>query len=863
MSHLASGAQISPYVLKYYGPAVMYALGEGYVGPESGQVPALQRFLNLQQADLFEVNLPEEIPTRPLSNFEGTHSYSMKLIGLLWRLFGIHWAVLFGLEAVFYGALCACGYGLLRLAMGRFLATVLAIIFVFSPGMMYILPQFRDFSKAPFLLAELLLIGVAVKYPMGLKRTLLLAAALGLVLGIGLGFRQDFLAHLPGAAIALCVFVPGRLRESWVTRVTAPVVLVLVFTASAWPILRAAGEGANSAHNIALGFTKPFNDRLGLAGAPYEVGHHYVDAYMHTQISQFTRMHGLLPQSPGYAKADYEDTGSAYLVKVGRTFTADMVMRWYRAVDVILSEAPFAIDDIQNLFYPKPQFLDRLLRWRWNTFGFLAGWGSVMAGLAIFCMAVVNLRWALAAGFVAFYFAGYSSLQFHVRHYFPLEILFFFALGTVLHALWAAPGWMRDPARRACVFGSSGGWRLWQWPATRRIAGLFLAAILIVGGVYAVAYMWQRHQVDHLFQAYLDAPRRELDVDRVEEADRVVFRAPTFLSPATATAEDRRYRVQPGVIAVAMRPPREVVPIAFRYKADAPHNDFTQTMEIPAQPEGDTPLWIFFPVFQTTDSYFGGGERRFDNIMVYRDHAAYIEGIYDVTDFSQVPLLVNLWTREDAGRTPHALKPWRAAALEDVRAFSAYDSNLFDNGSFVQWDADVPAGTLAPAAGSTLARESRFFHNGGGAVRETQAERTPKAPWQKAFRVEFADLPAGRYEVYVRALHPFPTPAQMNVIQGYADGEGRPRWRRIAETVRNVLPSVWFQEFSLNFVALEGRGGPAPVDIGLRIDPKASPGSFVIWDALRVVPAPGADTLVPESGAWSVLGRLARSMAGQ
>jgi hypothetical protein len=682
-------------------------------------------------------------------------------------------------------------------------------------------------------------------------------------MGIGLVFRQDFLAHLPGAAIALCLFIPGGLRASWLRRIAAPVVLVLVFTVTAWPILRAAGEGANSAHNIALGLTKPFNDRLGLAGAPYEVGHHYVDAYMHTQITQFTRMQGLLPQSPGYAKADYEDVGSAYLLHVATLFPADMALRWYRAVDVTLSEAPFAIDDIQNLFYPKPEFLDRLLRWRWDTFGFLAGWGSLIAGLSIVLMAMVNLRWALAAGFVAFYFAGYSSLQFHVRHFFPLEIFFFFAVGALLHALWAAPWWLGNTEKRAHLFGAKAPWKFWRWPALHRLAGLALAAVIILAGTYAVAYTWQQRQVHGLMQAYLDAPRRALEIERQEEADRVILRAPQFLSPAMATAADRTFRAQPGVIALALQPPSELVPITFRYKADAAHNDFTQTIEIPAQPPGSPPLWLFFPVFQTTDNYFGGGERRFDNILVYRDHAQYIDGLYDVTDFSQVPLLISTWTNEDRTNMPVALKPWRAAALEDVRAFAAYEQNLFDNGSFEAWDAAVPAGTLAPSAGSVLRRETRFVHHGATAVREIQEQRIPKAPWQEAFRVEFEALPAGRYETFVRALHRFPTPAQFNVIQGYSDAEGRRRWRRIADQVRNVRPSVWFQEYHAQFLALGSRGDAAPVDVAMRLDPRSATHASVVWDALRIVPAPGGDTLAPEAGWAGVLAQFARSMLGQ
>src|SRR4029450_13222396 len=102
-------------------------------------------------------------------------------------------------------------YGILRLTLTRSLALcALAVSVTATPNLMLV-PQLRDYAKGPFLLAAMLILGAAVRWGSGLRRTLALAALCGAVVGIGLGFRNDLLLAIPPSLLTLAVLVPRSL----------------------------------------------------------------------------------------------------------------------------------------------------------------------------------------------------------------------------------------------------------------------------------------------------------------------------------------------------------------------------------------------------------------------------------------------------------------------------------------------------------------------------------------------------------------------------------------------------------------------------------------------------------------------------
>ena len=650
-AYLSAHAQRSSYLLKYYGPAVMLATGHGFERPITSAAPKLAEFLNNQRAALAPEDVPEGIATVAVSPFERVHRYAMILIGWWWRMFGISWSALDGLLALFFGITCACAYGIFRLGMARPLAAAITVAFIFSPAMLHILPQFRDFSKAPFILLTLLLVGIPVRYRLPWPVLILDGLAIGLTLGLGLGFRGDFLAVLPFACVSVLFFAAGDWRRTLVPRVACVLVLLVAFAVAGGPILRAAEGGSSSTHYIVLGLSDPFNKVMGLF-APYEVGHFFQDAYAHTRTNAHDLWHSSRPAADGLWTENYEAAGRDYISVIASTFPADFVRRALRAVEIILRDVPYVANDVPKI-YNRPEFITWMEQARMDYFGWFRHGGVVLAIAAYLLIAAVNLRWALALAFLTAMLTGYTSLQFHIRHFFPYEIFFFFVLGAAIQLVAAAATllWRKD--RRAALLGAPPQRRPWRWPAVHRVAiagGLAAAAMIVVLGG---AHLWQHRQVGALYAAYAAAPRSPLATEVVESERGALLHLPDFLPPGEATPREKAFRVQPGVLAVSVQTGPRPFSLEFVYRANVPHADFSQTVTVPATATPEE--WcIYMPVFQTTDSYFGGTERRFAGIRSKGATPNAVQGFYELDDPGALPLLVTLTLPKDYSGFPRA-----------------------------------------------------------------------------------------------------------------------------------------------------------------------------------------------------------------
>src|SRR5205823_612693 len=91
------------------------------------------------------------------------------------------------------------------------------------------LPYLRDYAKAPFILALMLIMARMAIGPLSGKRLLGYAVAFGAVLGIGFGFRNDLLINVPPflAVVAFCL--PGRLRDNLALKAGAVAVAAATF----------------------------------------------------------------------------------------------------------------------------------------------------------------------------------------------------------------------------------------------------------------------------------------------------------------------------------------------------------------------------------------------------------------------------------------------------------------------------------------------------------------------------------------------------------------------------------------------------------------------------------------------------------
>jgi len=209
-----------------FGPAVMFAAGHGWKNPDLDELPALHAFLHPPMPaahppaiDRFDVaSLPAEVAVLPWDNFQLRQRYLIYAVGVTWRLFGVSWSALTPLYALMYGVSAALLYGIFRLGAARAIAAALTLLLVFSPIQLDNLVRLRDYSKAPFILAAILLLGYMLRHRLTPRRLAAIALLFGVVTGIGSGFRMDVVMCLPAFVVVLLFFTRVRAERPWRAR---------------------------------------------------------------------------------------------------------------------------------------------------------------------------------------------------------------------------------------------------------------------------------------------------------------------------------------------------------------------------------------------------------------------------------------------------------------------------------------------------------------------------------------------------------------------------------------------------------------------------------------------------------------------
>ena len=94
------------------------------------------------------------VRTQPPTLGQGLYRYLFGAIALTWRLVGeISWKSLTPLFAVAYALTLISAYAIFRAGMGRVAAACATIPLLVSAVHLGFLPDFRDYAKAPFILA--------------------------------------------------------------------------------------------------------------------------------------------------------------------------------------------------------------------------------------------------------------------------------------------------------------------------------------------------------------------------------------------------------------------------------------------------------------------------------------------------------------------------------------------------------------------------------------------------------------------------------------------------------------------------------------------------------------------------------------
>jgi hypothetical protein len=588
------------YYQLYFEPAVMIACGKGFVVTEP-QVPVVVPFLR-KQVDRFRcADIPPVEMRSAQTLTQGPWRYLMTAVGWTWRLFGVSWSAMAPLFGTLFGAMVVAAYAVFRLGAGPLLAVLCSWGIAVSSLHLAYLPSLRDYAKAPFTLILIFLLGLLVLRKATWKGTLAVSAAYGAVLGVGYGFRTDFLAEIPPFVLALAVFLKGGISRNLRLKASAAALFAVMFFATGWPIVLSVYRSFGCQwHTVLLGFAQDFTRPLDLERPPYELSRQYLDEFAYTSVTSYA---GRVRPGIGhieYCTPRYEAAVSGLLRDLVRHFPADIVVRAYASILRIV-ELPF------TWWYPAPAPTGGLDDQPPNPHAG-HGAGLVLMVLTVGLISGVSVRLGVFLVLFLLYFAGYPAIQFDARNYFHFEFVTWWTAAFLLQTAvsdWRAPAKAQPP--RAVVP-----------PALRALAVVgFSAAGMIV--LLWTARLYQGVVVRSLFETYLVAPRNEIPFrEALSEAVVPVMPPPARTDPETADFLDVSLN------AWRCRPDSSV---SFRY-ADAVRKDYGRVFTVPRVEDRRELTHIFMPVY---DGFQG---------IVFSDASpGCIDGVYRLRTEGQ-PLLL-------------------------------------------------------------------------------------------------------------------------------------------------------------------------------------------------------------------------------
>ncbi len=581
----------------YFEPAVMMACGRGFV-VSMHQPKPLEDFLSLRTDTFNCADLPAHLELDPDHVYQAAWLYLETAVGWTWKIVGISWSRMAPLFGLLFGIDIALTYAICRLAAGRLWSAVAASSLAMSSMQLLNLPHLRDYAKAPFTLALVLIVGLVVTRPVRAKTVLWLAAAYGAVLGIGYGFRTDFLADLPVLVIALFAFLDGGLLNHLTLKAAATAVLVVTFMAVSWPITSAVyTKGGCQWHVALLGLQPPFDHNLGVEPAPYDFGNLYADDYLDRVVNGYARRMHSNAQPMVFCSHDYDVQSGRYLRDIAATFPADLIVRAYGSVLQIV-QLPF------KYWRPPPiaDWFPHLYGARVRLVQPADGWGAVVTAAAVLIAGSISIRLGLFLIFFLAYFGGYPAIQFQERHYFHLEFMGWWAIAFVANGVMVAALALRNGVP--------------DWRPLARRAGMACAvaagvAIVCAGALQTMRW-YQSRNARQLFDAYIAAPKVTLT-----DADRAL----SGIAPL-----DWPQFLEVDVNAAACAPGSSVT---FRYTPKPMIDDFTRTMVIPAGTDATGVTRIFLPVFE-----------HFDGLTFSDARPGCVAGVYRFADVTRFPLLL-------------------------------------------------------------------------------------------------------------------------------------------------------------------------------------------------------------------------------
>jgi hypothetical protein len=430
-------------------------------------------------------------------------------VAAVWRVTGISWAAIDVVAAVMMSISAACVYGIFRLWIPPLTAVPLAVVSTL-PGLKYLL-YLRDLGKAPFILASLLVVAWLAARDLPRLRFLAIMIGIGLVLGIGYGFRPDVLIGLPLLAATATLFRPAPLGRIWLGGVVGTLLMAGAFVFAASPVFSAFSSNVGSCHwhFSLLGLSDESTRLLGLPPGNVSWLSHPDDPIVWRSVESYADR-VLAAPVVGFCTPTYDQVSKAIYLETITTFPGDFLTRALAAVGHTIGYGFWGLSPARRL--------DTASLSAWFRYLTLAGSLLLWVGVILTLLAR-NLRLGLFACLALAYLCAYPIVQFHPRHFFHLAFLAWLPVGLVLTFLLQERHGLLDAIR-------ANEWRPWIAGLELPAAAAWVRAVTTLVGLFALAgavligaRWYQTNKAAELFGRYLTAPGETASVVNATEKD--------------------------------------------------------------------------------------------------------------------------------------------------------------------------------------------------------------------------------------------------------------------------------------------------------------------------------------------------------
>ena len=703
-----SAAEVRTFTEWESTPAAMLACGQGLRRPVETSA-GLQEFEQRRRASITCDDVGKGKSIAPLAVALGER-YELYGAAVAMRIGGLSWRTLDAYLAVLYGFSIACAYGICRLFAGRTAAVLGAFALCYSAAQLLGLLTLRDYGKAPSFYAVWLALGWLLQSGRrGVDRRLLgPALLLGVITGVGLGFRADILVAVPASAAVIALGLPGFQRHALKWKAAALGAYCVAFAVVSSPILWGMSGGSNNSHVIVLGLVTPFNKSLGLEPAPYDIGSTYSDGYAFTLVASHATVVSGEPQPVASATSRYDQLGAGLLGDLARQFPADVMIRTAAAIIQVLRypfDSTHRAAELEMPYFAELTRIRSLVEMVGGALVALEGQALWLTGVVFLGLLLRDWRQGLVSGFLLAYFCGYSMLQFSRRHTFHLDIIPLIVVVIALDAVIRAfrrvvPG--RISARHSTASDQS-SW----WPRARTGIVTIVVTIVVGAAILSGLRAWQQSHVTTLLDRTLAAGWESMTLPAEPLTDTnepAYYAAPKMWSAATLMRvpppagspspgegseflETTYWLAEVGGRSCG----RSRVHLATAYSGSehTAHREYARTFEVATSDEA--PTLVLVPGFYQ----HGSSWTRFDGFATPNDETACLGTIKRVGSIANVRLPVLT-----AVLTPG----WRERPLYQVLSAAVMDLPLHDPRNFVALP-DPLTWTLAPS----VERTTTFF----------------------------------------------------------------------------------------------------------------------------------------------------------